>query len=209
MIMDLVEVFEYCAYSGDCDTLEEWKNRIVANLHFWYSGVSGLRMQVESLAWECIRTAFEIAFDLDSGKGIKTIKKHIKRHWIIQLGLLMNWVCLIVTNRCIDVESLLNLVQGNNERGSRMTIGWIEVKHDLRYLWFHVGLWNQLPCFLACALNCLQVEYYFSDLNLATTDHLMRFITKDPEGYGKVFQLLSVCSFIWYFIIIFFSLIFF
>uniref|UniRef100_A0A7N0V9F4 La-related protein 6B n=1 Tax=Kalanchoe fedtschenkoi TaxID=63787 RepID=A0A7N0V9F4_KALFE len=28
-----------------------------------------------------------------------------------------------------------------------------------------------------------QVEYYFSDLNLATTDHLMRFINKDPEGY--------------------------
>jgi hypothetical protein len=35
--------------------------------------------------------------------------------------------------------------------------------------------------------NYLQVDYYFSDLNLATTDHLMRFITKDPEGYGKVF----------------------
>ena len=33
-----------------------------------------------------------------------------------------------------------------------------------------------------------QVEYYFSDLNLATTDHLMRFINKDAEGYGKVFQ---------------------
>lgn len=28
-----------------------------------------------------------------------------------------------------------------------------------------------------------QVEYYFSDVNLATTDHLMRFINKDPEGY--------------------------
>uniref|UniRef100_A0A7N0U2C9 La-related protein 6B n=1 Tax=Kalanchoe fedtschenkoi TaxID=63787 RepID=A0A7N0U2C9_KALFE len=28
-----------------------------------------------------------------------------------------------------------------------------------------------------------QVEYYFSDLNLATTDHLMRFMNKDPEGY--------------------------
>nr|XP_012569662.1 la-related protein 6B isoform X3 [Cicer arietinum] len=28
-----------------------------------------------------------------------------------------------------------------------------------------------------------QVEYYFSDLNLATTDHLMRFINKDPEGF--------------------------
>ncbi|PSS35762.1 La-related protein like [Actinidia chinensis var. chinensis] len=28
-----------------------------------------------------------------------------------------------------------------------------------------------------------QVEYYFSDLNLATTDHLMRFINKDAEGY--------------------------
>lgn len=36
-----------------------------------------------------------------------------------------------------------------------------------------------------------QVEYYFSDLNLATTDHLMRFISKDPEGYGK-FLLLKV-----------------
>ncbi|GAU13736.1 hypothetical protein TSUD_348400 [Trifolium subterraneum] len=28
-----------------------------------------------------------------------------------------------------------------------------------------------------------QVEYYFSDLNLATTDHLMRFINKDSEGF--------------------------
>ncbi|XP_077229778.1 la-related protein 6B-like isoform X2 [Tasmannia lanceolata] len=28
-----------------------------------------------------------------------------------------------------------------------------------------------------------QVEYYFSDANLATTDHLMRFINKDPEGF--------------------------
>ncbi|KAJ0972951.1 hypothetical protein J5N97_020910 [Dioscorea zingiberensis] len=28
-----------------------------------------------------------------------------------------------------------------------------------------------------------QVEYYFSDINLATTEHLMRFISKDPEGY--------------------------
>uniref|UniRef100_A0A6N2L8I3 HTH La-type RNA-binding domain-containing protein n=1 Tax=Salix viminalis TaxID=40686 RepID=A0A6N2L8I3_SALVM len=31
-----------------------------------------------------------------------------------------------------------------------------------------------------------QVEYYFSDLNLVTTDHLMRFITKDPEGYVPI-----------------------
>jgi La-related protein 7 len=30
------------------------------------------------------------------------------------------------------------------------------------------------------------VEYYFSDINLATTEHLMRFITKDPEGYGEL-----------------------
>ncbi|KAK1606773.1 hypothetical protein QYE76_030446 [Lolium multiflorum] len=28
-----------------------------------------------------------------------------------------------------------------------------------------------------------QVEFYFSDVNLATTDHLMRFITKDPDGF--------------------------
>ncbi|XP_039015632.1 la-related protein 6B-like [Hibiscus syriacus] len=31
-----------------------------------------------------------------------------------------------------------------------------------------------------------QVEYYFSDLNLATTDHLMRFINKNPEGYVPI-----------------------
>ncbi|KAF5942238.1 hypothetical protein HYC85_019880 [Camellia sinensis] len=31
-----------------------------------------------------------------------------------------------------------------------------------------------------------QVEYYFSDLNLATTDHLMRFINKDAEGYVPI-----------------------
>ncbi|KAL6661916.1 hypothetical protein ACP70R_001300 [Stipagrostis hirtigluma subsp. patula] len=28
-----------------------------------------------------------------------------------------------------------------------------------------------------------QVEFYFSDVNLATTEHLMKFITKDPEGF--------------------------
>ncbi|XP_077225118.1 la-related protein 6B-like [Tasmannia lanceolata] len=31
-----------------------------------------------------------------------------------------------------------------------------------------------------------QVEYYFSDANLATTDHLMRFINKDPEGFVPI-----------------------
>ncbi|KAK4766128.1 hypothetical protein SAY87_007770 [Trapa incisa] len=31
-----------------------------------------------------------------------------------------------------------------------------------------------------------QVEYYFSDINLATTDHLMRFINRDPEGYVPI-----------------------
>ncbi|KAK9159389.1 hypothetical protein Syun_005730 [Stephania yunnanensis] len=31
-----------------------------------------------------------------------------------------------------------------------------------------------------------QVEYYFSDLNLVTTDHLMRFINKDPEGFVPI-----------------------
>lgn len=34
-----------------------------------------------------------------------------------------------------------------------------------------------------------QVEYYFSDINLATTDLLMRSITKDPEGFGKSFSI--------------------
>ncbi|KAI4369193.1 hypothetical protein MLD38_017667 [Melastoma candidum] len=36
-----------------------------------------------------------------------------------------------------------------------------------------------------------QVEYYFSDLNLATTDHLMRFISKDPEGYVPLYVVAS------------------
>ncbi|XP_078155680.1 RNA-binding protein isoform X3 [Carex rostrata] len=31
-----------------------------------------------------------------------------------------------------------------------------------------------------------QVEYYFSDINLATTEHLMRFISKDPDGYVPI-----------------------
>jgi len=31
-----------------------------------------------------------------------------------------------------------------------------------------------------------QVEYYFSDINLTTTEHLMRFISKDPEGYVPI-----------------------
>nr|CAD1819904.1 unnamed protein product [Ananas comosus var. bracteatus] len=31
-----------------------------------------------------------------------------------------------------------------------------------------------------------QVEYYFSDANLATTEHLMRFITKDSEGFVPI-----------------------
>ncbi|KAH9617881.1 hypothetical protein KSS87_009981 [Heliosperma pusillum] len=30
------------------------------------------------------------------------------------------------------------------------------------------------------------VEYYFSDVNLATTDHLIKFIFKDPEGFVPV-----------------------
>ncbi|KAF6137506.1 hypothetical protein GIB67_031785 [Kingdonia uniflora] len=41
---------------------------------------------------------------------------------------------------------------------------------------------NQLPDeVVQKVLN--QVEFYFSDANLATTDHLMRFISKDPEGF--------------------------
>jgi len=28
---------------------------------------------------------------------------------------------------------------------------------------------------------------FFSDINLATTEHLMRFITKDLEGYGEFY----------------------
>ncbi|KAJ8561239.1 hypothetical protein K7X08_027429 [Anisodus acutangulus] len=35
----------------------------------------------------------------------------------------------------------------------------------------------------ACQKIVNQVEFYFSDINLATTDHLIRIMFKDPEGY--------------------------
>ncbi|KAK6772930.1 hypothetical protein RDI58_028168 [Solanum bulbocastanum] len=35
----------------------------------------------------------------------------------------------------------------------------------------------------ACQKIINQVEFYFSDINLATTDHLIRIMFKDPEGY--------------------------
>ncbi|GAB2265474.1 hypothetical protein Dimus_000527 [Dionaea muscipula] len=38
----------------------------------------------------------------------------------------------------------------------------------------------------ACDKIINQVEYYFSDVNLATTDHLIKFINKDPEGYVPI-----------------------
>ncbi|CAN6455615.1 unnamed protein product [Victoria cruziana] len=54
-----------------------------------------------------------------------------------------------------------------------------------------------------------QVEYYFSDANIATNDHLLRFISKDPEGYGMdstseiillfIFQLLATKNLTGYF----------
>ena len=30
------------------------------------------------------------------------------------------------------------------------------------------------------------VEYYFSDINLATAEYLMRFISMDPQGYDEL-----------------------
>ncbi|XP_060173737.1 la-related protein 6B-like [Lycium barbarum] len=35
----------------------------------------------------------------------------------------------------------------------------------------------------ACQKIVNQVEFYFSDINLATTDHLIRIMFKDPEGF--------------------------
>jgi hypothetical protein len=31
----------------------------------------------------------------------------------------------------------------------------------------------------------LHVEFYFSDANLPTDKHLLKQISKDPEGYGE------------------------
>lgn len=30
----------------------------------------------------------------------------------------------------------------------------------------------------------MQVEFYFSDTNLPTDNYLMKFVKKDPEGFG-------------------------
>ncbi|KAL2248801.1 UNVERIFIED_CONTAM: La-related protein 6B [Sesamum indicum] len=35
-------------------------------------------------------------------------------------------------------------------------------------------------------ISCFVVEFYFSDINLATTDQLFRFMSKDPEGYVPI-----------------------
>lgn len=40
------------------------------------------------------------------------------------------------------------------------------------------------------------MEFYFSDINLATADQLFGFMSKDPEGYGKI--LLSISCFLVY-----------
>lgn len=34
----------------------------------------------------------------------------------------------------------------------------------------------------------LLVEFYFTDINLAATDHLLGVTIKDPDGYVKVFS---------------------
>lgn len=31
---------------------------------------------------------------------------------------------------------------------------------------------------------CMQVEFYFSDTNLPTDHHLMKYVKKDPQGFG-------------------------
>ncbi|KAL9255632.1 La-related protein [Drosera capensis] len=43
----------------------------------------------------------------------------------------------------------------------------------------------------ACDKIVNQVEYYFSDVNLATTEHLIKFINKDPEGYVPISVVLA------------------
>lgn len=37
-----------------------------------------------------------------------------------------------------------------------------------------------------------QVEFYFSDQNLPTDNYLMKFVKKDPEGFGMYIFLLNL-----------------
>ena len=40
----------------------------------------------------------------------------------------------------------------------------------------------------------LQVEFYFSDINLATTGFLYKIMVKDPEGFGKIIHIFMLIS---------------
>ncbi|KAF8388580.1 hypothetical protein HHK36_027257 [Tetracentron sinense] len=61
--------------------------------------------------------------------------------------------------------------KSERDRGRLVTCSGIAIDS------FPFGIW---------ASHLLRVEYYFSDANLATTDHLMRFINKDPEGFVPI-----------------------
>lgn len=46
-----------------------------------------------------------------------------------------------------------------------------------------LAMWRAAHALLSHWL--LQVEFYFSDANLPTDKHLLKQISKDPEGYGE------------------------
>ncbi len=41
-----------------------------------------------------------------------------------------------------------------------------------------LSFWGAYVCI------CMQVEFYFSDTNLPTDHHLMKYVKKDPQGFG-------------------------
>ncbi|CAN4076969.1 unnamed protein product [Withania somnifera] len=66
--------------------------------------------------------------------------------------------------------------------GVTQVVGAAATASDLDHASKHGGLTEE-----AAAQKIVnQVEFYFSDLNLATTDHLIKHMLKDPEGYVPI-----------------------
>ncbi|GJZ76688.1 la-related protein 6B [Tanacetum coccineum] len=67
---------------------------------------------------------------------------------------------------------------------------WLLISRKLVFQ-YTMTLYDAVGQIVVLSIPVIIVEYYFSDINLATTDHLMRFISKDPEGYVPISVVVS------------------
>ncbi|KAL5997927.1 hypothetical protein ACLOJK_008861 [Asimina triloba] len=106
--------------------------------------------------YACLKPGFKVA---DKLQAIET---------------LYNSCFILVSNLCIVKHDHLTLVESTGEActGSSASIVQYTLNVDISAAY--------------ADFDMVFVEYYFSDVNLATTDHLRRFINKDPEGYVPI-----------------------